>query len=137
MKYLTSPRLRAYETERAMKVGADLSGFGRRNIAAERARESALRSLRTILVDAGYYASDQGSNVAQQRVVDPVVREITEKGSAPEENQGLRRPAIPSSDRYTPSNFNPQLIPRDSSVTSAEALRQQEINKLLGVQPTQ
>ena len=88
MRYLSSPRLRAYEAKRAMQAGADLSGFGRRNLAAEQARESALRSLRTILVDAGYYATGQGANIAGEVVTS--IREDVQQSPAP-----IQPPNIP------------------------------------------
>jgi hypothetical protein len=88
MRYLSSPRLRAYEAKRAMQAGADLTGFGRRNLVAEQARESALRALRTILVDAGYYAAGQGANIAGEVVTS--IREDVQQSPAP-----IQPPNIP------------------------------------------
>ena len=65
MKYMSSPRLRAYEAERAAQIGANL---GRRDFAAEKARESAIRAIRTVVTEAAYYSADQGANVAEQNI---------------------------------------------------------------------
>jgi hypothetical protein len=116
MKVLSSPRLRAYEAEKALRAGAAL---GKRNIAAEKAWESARRSLRTILVDAGYYATDQGANVVEQEVVQPMVQQMTQ-GAAP-----APQPA-------PPVQGPPTTAPRPDTIN---ALYQAEINKLLGVSP--
>jgi hypothetical protein len=127
MKYLSSPRLRAYETERALKMGADLAGFGKRNLVAERARESARRSLRTILVDAGYYSADQGANVVEQEIIEPVVGEI--KGSLQGTRTTSPSPMMPT----TPSAFDPfRRVPPESR---ADILRQIEQDKLMGGPP--
>ena len=130
MKYLSSPRLRAYEARRAMQAGADLSGFGKRNLAAEQARESARRALRTILVDAGYYATDQGGNVVQQEIIDPVQGQIREsvQGRTPTLSQAPRLTRTPPAQ----DPFNP--VP---SVSRADILRQIEENKLMGVSASQ
>jgi hypothetical protein len=120
MRYLSSPRLRAYEAKRAMQAGADLSGFGRRNLAAEQARESALRSLRTILVDAGYYAAGQGSDV----VSGALIQENTQQSSAP-----VQSPNIPVANA-------PQALSapqQQSNLSASEVYRNRELAKLAGV----
>ena len=115
MKYLTNPRLRAYEAERAMKIGADIDPFLRRNLAREKARESAMRSLRTILVDAGYYASDQAANVAEQEIITPVVEQ------ARSSVQDINVPSLASNVAAQTQTVSP--------------LRQIEINKLMTGRP--
>ena len=115
MKYLTNPRLRAYEAERDMKIGADIDPFLRRNLAREKARESAMRSLRTILVDAGYYASDQAANVAEQEIITPVVEQ------ARSSVQDINVPNLASDVAAQTQTVSP--------------LRQIEINKLMTGRP--
>ena len=133
MKYLTSPRLRAYEAQRAVKAGADLSGFGQRNLAAERARESAFRSLRTILVDAGYYATDQGANVAEQRITEQF-NQATQAPAAPAQPPAPM-PAAPAQPpaAVDPGPPIPDYLKQGPGQTNP--LYQQEINKLLGMTP--
>ena len=133
MKYLTSPRLRAYEAQRAIKAGADLSGFGQRNLAAERARESAFRSLRTILVDAGYYATDQGLNVAEQRATEQF-NQATQAPAAPAQPPA----AMPAAPAQPPAAVDPGPPIPDylkQGPGQPNPLYQQEINKLLGMTP--
>jgi len=129
MKYLASPRLRAYEAERAMKIGADI---GPRNIAAEKARESALRSLRTILVDAGYYAGGRGADTVTREVEaqmgpnqEEVVSEtVTQQAPAPRP-----QPQMPAQQGQAPV---PQI---PAAVAQPSPLLQAEINKLYGMPP--
>jgi hypothetical protein len=129
MKYLASPRLRAYEAERAMKMGADI---GPRNIAAEKARESALRSLRTILVDAGYYAGGRGADTVTREVEaqmgpnqEEVVSEtVTQQAPAPRP-----QPQMPAQQAQAPV---PQI---PAAVAQPSPLLQAEINKLYGMPP--
>ena len=118
MKYLASPRLRAYEAEKAIQMGAEL---GPRNLAYEKASESAFRSLRTILVDAGYYATSQGANVVRQEFIDPALEQVNQ------EVQQMQQP--------TPQ-AQPQIQPQQPAPQAAtSALRQAELNKLLGIAP--
>ena len=119
MKYLSSPRLRAYEAEKAIQMGAEL---GPRNLAYEKASESAFRSLRTILVDAGYYATSQGANVVRQEVIDPSLAQLNQ------EVQQIQQPAT----QPQMQSQQPTVDQRDTSI-----LRKVEENKLLGVTPTQ
>ena len=119
MKYLSSPRLRAYEAEKAIQMGAEL---GPRNLAYEKASESAFRSLRTILVDAGYYATSQGANIVRQEVIDPSLAQLNQ------EVQQIQQPAT----QPQMQSQQPTVDQRDTSI-----LRKVEENKLLGVTPTQ
>lgn len=133
MTYLTSPRLRAYEAQRAIKAGADLSGFGQRNLAAERARESARRALRTILVDAGYYATDQALNVAEQRATEQF-NQATQAPAAPAQPPA----AMPAAPAQPPAPVDPGPPIPDylkQGPGQPNPLYQQEINKLLGMTP--
>jgi len=92
LRYLTRPRLRAFEAERAMASGADLStweakkrfvdpltgvetvgALGSRNLSARRAREAAARSIRLITAELGYYATERGSDAVSRELIDPAV----------------------------------------------------------------
>mgnify|MGYP004446970753 CR=1 FL=1 len=121
LKYLSSPRLRAYEAERAMRGGAEL---GKRNIAAEKARESAVRSLRTILVDMGYYASGVGGDILSEEIIEPAKQE-----AAPVVQQGQQaiQPVVDQvSQQVSQLQPPPQIPPR-----GAEVLREIEQQKML------
>ena len=121
LKYLSSPRLRAYEAERAMRGGAEL---GKRNIAAEKARESAVRSLRTILVDMGYYASGVGGDILSEEIIEPAKQE-----AAPVVQQGQQaiQPVVDQvSQQVSQLQPPPQTPPR-----GAEVLREIEQQKML------
>ena len=138
MKYLSSPRLRAYEAERAMRMGAEL---GPRNIAAEKARESAVRSLRTILVDSGYYTVDQALNIAegefekitQQRQPSPqqsgpqTQQQTPRPQAAPQVSAPQRRPQQQATQQAAPTPQIPAGVARPSP------LLQEELNKLYGM----
>ena len=135
MKVLASPRLRAYEAERAMRMGAEL---GPRNIAAEKAWESARRSLRTILVDAGYYATGQGAsaverefgNLTQQPQASQQEQQQPPRPQAePQVSVPQRRPQQQATQQASPT---PQI---PSGVTKPSPLLQEEINKLYGMTP--
>ena len=117
LKYLSSPRLRAYEADRAMKGGAEL---GERNIVAEKARESAIRSLRTILVDMGYYASGVGGDIISEEIIEPVKQEV-----APVVQQG-QQAIQPVVDQVSQQVSQLQPPPR-----GAEVLREIEQQKML------
>ena len=125
MKVLTSPRLRAYEAKKAIQGGADL---GPRNLAAERAIESAFRSLRTILVDMGYYSADQGSNIVEQEIIQPAVEQVGPAAQqiAPAVQQ--IRQQVGQQISSAPPNPNQQI-----AQLGPDALRQLEQEKLLGV----
>ena len=115
LRYLTRPRLRAFEAERAMASGADLStweakkrvvdpltgvetvgALGSRNLSARRAREAAARSIRLITAELGYYATERGSDAVSREIIDPAVEEgapiVQEFGKqiAPAQNEALR-----------------------------------------------
>ena len=133
MKVLASPRLRAYEAERAMRMGAEL---GPRNIAAEKAWESARRSLRTILVDAGYYATGQGAsaverefgNLTQQpQAAQQEQQQTPRPQAAPQVSVPQRRPQQQATQQAAPT---PQI---PSGVTRPSPLLQEELNKLYGM----
>ena len=138
MKYLSSPRLRAYEAERAIRMGAEL---GPRNIAAEKARESAVRSLRTILVDSGYYTVDQALNIAegefekitQQRQPSPqqsgpqTQQQTPRPQAAPQVSAPQRRPQQQATQQAAPTPQIPAGVARPSP------LLQEELNKLYGM----
>lgn len=129
MKYLSSKRLRAYEAERAMKIGADI---GPRNIAAEKARESALRSLRTILVDAGYYASGRGADTVTREVeaqMGPNQEEIVSETVTQQAPAPRPQPQMPAQQAQAPV---PQI---PAAVAQPSPLLQAEINKLYGMPP--
>ena len=133
MKVLASPRLRAYEAERAMRMGAEL---GPRNIAAEKAWESARRSLRTILVDAGYYATGQGAsaverefgNLTQQPQASQQEQQQPPRPQAePQVSVPQRRPQQQATQQAAPT---PQI---PSGVARPSPLLQEELNKLYGM----
>lgn len=133
MKVLASPRLRAYEAERAMRMGAEL---GPRNIAAEKAWESARRSLRTILVDAGYYATGQGAsaverefgNLTQQpQAAQQEQQQPPRPQAAPQVSVPQRRPQQQATQQAAPT---PQI---PSGVARPSPLLQEELNKLYGM----
>ena len=133
MKVLASPRLRAYEAERAMRMGAEL---GPRNIAAEKAWESARRSLRTILGDAGYYATGQGAsaverefgNLTQQpQAAQQEQQQPPRPQAAPQVSVPQRRPPQQATQQAAPT---PQI---PSGVARPSPLLQEELNKLYGM----
>ena len=132
LRYLTRPRLRAFEAERAMASGADLStweakkrvvdpltgvetvgALGSRNLSARKAREAAARSIRLITAELGYYATERGSDAVSREIIDPAVED-----GAPIV-QDIRRQAAP--------------FAAQAQQTGADALRQIEENKLMGV----
>jgi len=117
LKYLSSPRLRAYEADRAMKGGAEL---GERNIVAEKARESAVRSLRTILVDMGYYASGVGGDILSEEIIEPAKQE-----AAPVVQQGQQaiQPVV--------NQVSQQVSQLQPPPRGAEVLREIEQQKML------
>ena len=126
MKYLASPRLRAYEAERAMKMGADI---GPRNIAAEKARESALRSLRTILVDAGYYASGQGASAVEREF-----ENLDRQTQAQPKPQAQAQTPVPQTSQTAPQPQAQAPVPQiPPSIARPSPLLQQELNKLYGM----
>tara|TARA_R110002073_G_scaffold2912_1_gene18863 strand:- start:45 stop:3371 length:3327 start_codon:yes stop_codon:yes gene_type:complete len=91
MKYLSSPRLRAYEAERAINAGADLGT--KRNLAAEKMRENAVRAIRTILVNAGAYSTDKGSDAVSREIVEPAVSQVQQ--ATQQQAPTLTQPAPP------------------------------------------
>ena len=140
MKYLSNPRFRAYEAERAMAAGADLGT--RQNLAARKAFENANRALRTIFVEMGLYASDRGSDAVSREIVEPAVSQVQQATQ-----QQAPAPAQPAPPVQGPPPMAPQPAPAPVNAGppipdylrqgpgSVNPLYQAEINKLLGVSP--
>ena len=129
MKVLASPRLRAYEAERAMRMGAEL---GPRNIAAEKAWESARRSLRTILVDAGYYATGQGASAVEREFgnLTQQPQAAQQEQQQPPRPQAAPQVSVPQRRPQQQATPTPQI---PSGVTRPSPLLQEELNKLYGM----
>ena len=140
MKYLSNPRFRAYEAERAMAAGADLGT--RQNLAARKAFENANRALRTIFVEMGLYASDRGSDAVSREIVEPAVSQVQQATQ-----QQAPAPAQPAPPVQGPPTTVPQPAPAPVNAGppipdylrqgpgQVNPLYQAEINKLLGVSP--
>ena len=80
MKYLTNPRLRAYEAERAMKIGADIDPFLRRNLAREKARESAkVRKDKPVADERIYYNMPKKKTTAAKKTTKKATTKKTSK----------------------------------------------------------
>ena len=114
MKYLTSPRLRAYEAERAMAAGAEL---GPRNLALEKQVEAAKAAIRQIMLQMSAHGIGGGAEA-----VSPAINQVRQGAS------GLQLP-----------NTNPQASMLQAppamapGMTGSETfLRNQEIEKLMG-----
>jgi hypothetical protein len=90
-----------------------VGALGSRNLSARKAREAAARSIRLITAELGYYATERGSDAVSREIIDPAVED-----GAPIV-QDIRRQAAP--------------FAAQAQKTGADALRQIEENKLMGV----
>lgn len=130
MKYLTSPRLRAYEAERAMAAGAEL---GPRNLALEKQVEAAKAAIRQITLQLGAYGTSSGAE-AVSGAAQPMIEEATE-ATTPVVNQARSLNLPDTTPRAT--MLPGQRPPNPGGLTAGElALRQIEEAKLMGGGPT-
>ena len=133
MRYLTSPRLRAYEAERAVRVGA---GLPPKQIAAEKARENAFRAVRTIAAQFSTYGVGQAEEAAADRLapvieqVRPVVEEAAQQ-IAPAVGQSLQQ--IQQIAPVSPGQPPVPAAPAPGQMTAADVERQRVQNQLAGL----
>ena len=125
MKYLTSPRLRAYEAERAMAAGAEL---GPRNLALEKQVEAAKAAIRQITLQLGAYGTSSGAE-AVSGAAQPMIEEATE-AATPVVNQArsLNLPDTTPGATMLPG----QQPPTRGGMTVSEIMRGIEEDKLVG-----
>jgi len=131
MRYMTNPRLRAYEAERAVRVGA---GLPPKQIAAERSRENAFRAVRTIVAQFATYGVGQAEEAAADRLapvieqVRPVVEEAAQQ-IAPAVGQSLQQ--IQQIAPVAPGQPPAPVAP--GQMTASDVERQRVQNQLAGL----
>ena len=133
MRYMTNPRLRAYEAERAVRVGA---GLPPKQIAREKARENAFRAVRTIAAQFATYGVGQAEEAAADRLapvieqVRPVVEEAAQQIQQVAPRQQVQ-PPVPAA----PAPGQPPVpaAPAPGQMTAADVERQRVQNQLAGL----
>ena len=123
MNFLTNPRIRAYEAERALKAGIDV---GPRNLVLDKIIENAYRDMRVILTQLGAYSVEQAGEASSARLA-PAVEEAKQqvKEAVPQLTPGQPPAAV------TPGQPPAAVAP--GQMTAADVERQRVMNQLAGL----
>ena len=130
MNFLTNPRIRAYEAERALKAGIDV---GPRNLVLDKIIENAYRDMRVILTQLGAYGVEQTEEAVSARLA-PVMEQVAPVvEEAKQQVQEVVPQLAPSQPLTAVTPGQPPAAIAPDQMTAANVERQRVMNQLAGL----